>query len=97
MHAGNVFGNIFDAGGIFDRQAVRLGLQAGFVNQDAGIGVQSSKCEARVVVDQGNLRGRNAGILEFEGRALFTTEDNDFLAFNTDGACSWRKSISNYF
>lgn len=51
-----------------------------------------------MVVNESNLRGSNAGILEFEGGALLATEDDDVLAFDTDGAGPCRSStISNPF
>lgn len=42
-------------------------------------------------VDQGDLRRSNAGILELEGGALLATEDDDILAFDTDGTGSCSK------
>jgi hypothetical protein len=51
-----------------------------------------------VVINESDLRGSNAGILEFEGRALLTAEDDDVLAFDTDGTGSCKSSaISNPF
>lgn len=44
-------------------------------------------------VNQGDLRRSNAGILELEGRALLATEDDDILAFDTDGAGSCSRSV----
>lgn len=45
-------------------------------------------------IHQGNLRGGNAGILEFEGGALFATEDNNVRSFDTNGTCSCIEPIS---
>lgn len=41
-----------------------------------------------MIVHQSDLRRGNAGILELEGGALLAAEDNDILAFDTDGAGS---------
>lgn len=45
-----------------------------------------------MVVNEGDLRGGNAGILELEGGALLATEDDDVLSFDTDSAGSCRTS-----
>jgi len=45
-----------------------------------------------VVINESNLRGSNAGILEFQGGALFAAEDDDVFAFDTNGTGSCRSS-----
>jgi hypothetical protein len=65
---------------------VALGFEAGFVDEDAGVGVQAGEGEANVVVDKTNLGGCDAGVLQLHGGLLFTAEHDDLVAFDSDGA-----------
>lgn len=42
-----------------------------------------------MVVQLGNLRWCNAGILELEGRPLLATQDDDIFALDSDSAGSY--------
>lgn len=42
-----------------------------------------------MVVQDGDLGGRDAGILEFEGGAFLAAKNDDVFAFYSDGAGSW--------
>lgn len=83
-----MFRDVFHRHGILDRQPVRLGFQTGFVDQNACVGVQPSKRKADVLIDEGDLRRRDACILEFERGALLTAENDDVFAFDADGTGS---------
>lgn len=63
-----------------------LGLQAGAVNEDSSIRVEAGKGEADVVVDEADLGGRDAGVLQLHCGALLAAEDHDGGAFDADGA-----------
>ena len=43
-----------------------------------------------MVIDHGDFRGSNAGILKFEGGALLAAEDDDVLTFHTDGTGTYK-------
>jgi hypothetical protein len=68
---------------------VRLGFDAGFVDEDAGVGVEAREGEGDVVVDEADFGGRDACVLEFHGGALFAAEDDDRFAFDSYGAGSY--------
>lgn len=55
LNLGDVLCDVLDGNGVFDGQAVTLGFQTGLVDQDTGVGVQTGKGEADVVVDETNL------------------------------------------
>lgn len=63
-----------------------LRLEACAVNEDAGVGVEAGKGEADVVVDEANLGGRDAGVLQLHCGALLAAENDDGGAFDADGA-----------
>ena len=63
-----------------------LGFEAGFVDEDASVGVEASEGEADVVVDKANLGGSDAGVLELHGGLLFTAEHDDLVAFDSNSA-----------
>jgi hypothetical protein len=65
---------------------VALGLEAGLVDEDAGVGVKTSEGQADVVVDQTDLGGGDAGVLQLHGGLLFAAEHDDLRAFDGDGA-----------
>jgi hypothetical protein len=86
LHTGDVFGNVLDAHGVLDGESVALGLEAGLVDEDAGVGVKTSEGQADVVVDQTDLGGGDAGVLQLHGGLLFAAEHDDLRAFDGDGA-----------
>jgi hypothetical protein len=86
LHTGDVFGNVLDAHGVLDGESVALGLEAGLVDEDAGVGVETSEGQADVVVDQADLGGGDAGVLQLHGGLLFAAEHDDLGAFDGDGA-----------
>jgi hypothetical protein len=55
LNLGDVLCDVFDRNGVLDGQTMTLSFQAGLVDKDAGVGVQTSKGEADVVVDETNL------------------------------------------
>jgi hypothetical protein len=65
---------------------VALGFEAGFVDEDAGVGVEAGEGEADVVVDEADLGGRDTGVLKLHGGLLLTAEHDDLVAFDGDGA-----------
>jgi hypothetical protein len=89
LNLSDVLCDVFDWDGILNGQTMTLGFQASLVDKDAGVGVETSKGEADVVVDETNLWGSDTSILELHGAALLTAENNDLVALDTDGACSW--------
>jgi hypothetical protein len=86
LHASHVFGDVLDAHGILDSKSVALGFEAGFVDEDAGVGVQTGEGETDVIVNEANLGGSNAGVLQLHGGLLFAAEHDDLVAFDSDGA-----------
>ena len=86
LHTGHVFGNVLNAHGVLDGESVALGLEASLVDEDAGIGVETSEGQADVVIHEANLGGSDAGVLQFHGGLLFAAEDDDLGAFDGDGA-----------
>ena len=86
LHTGDVFGNVLDAHGVLDGESVALGLEAGLVDEDAGVGVEAGEGQTDVVVDQADLRGGDAGVLQLHGGLLFAAEHDDLGAFDGDGA-----------
>lgn len=89
LDLGDVLCDVFDRDGVFDGQTMTLGFQTGLVDKDTGVGVETGKGEADVVVDEANLGGSDAGILELHGTALFTAQDDNLVTLDTDGASSW--------
>ena len=63
-----------------------LGLEAGLVDEDAGVGVEAGEGQTDVVVDQANLGRGDAGVLQLHGGLLFAAEHDDLGAFDGDGA-----------
>ena len=63
-----------------------LGLEASLVDEDAGVGVKAGEGQTDVVVDQADLGGSDAGVLQLHGGLLFAAEHDDLGAFNGDGA-----------
>lgn len=86
LHAGNVFGNVLDAHGVLHGKSVALGFEAGLVDEDAGVGVETSEGQADVVIYQADLGGSDAGVLQLHGGLLLAAEDDDAVAFDGDGA-----------
>lgn len=80
--------NVLNTDRVLDGQAVRLGFETGFVDEDAGVGVEAGKGQGDVVVEDGDFGGRDAGVLEFEGGAFFAADYDDVFAFYADGAGS---------
>ena len=72
---------------------MRLGFETGFVDEDAGVGVEAGEGQGDVVVEDGDFGGRDAGVLEFEGGTFFAADDDDVFAFYADGAGSWSFSM----
>lgn len=73
LDLGDVLCDVLDRHRIFDSQAMALGFDAGLVNEDTSIGVQTSESEADVVVDETDLGGSDARVLELHGAALLAT------------------------
>jgi hypothetical protein len=98
LNLSDVFCNVLDGNGVFDGQAVTLCFQTGLVDEDSGVGVQTGKGKADVVVDETNLGGGDAGVLELHGTALFTTQDDNLVALDTDGAssCEATRSVGEH-
>jgi hypothetical protein len=86
LHASHVFGNVLNAHGVLDGESVALGLEAGLVDEDAGVGVQPCEGQADVVIHETDLGGSDAGVLQLHGGLLFAAEDDDLGAFDGDGA-----------
>jgi len=63
-----------------------LGLQAGLVDENAGIGVESGEREGNVGVDETDLRGRDPRVLKLHRRALLAAQYHYVAAF--DGYCA---------
>lgn len=63
-----------------------LRLQSCLIDQNPRVGVQTRESETDMCVDQGDLRGRDAGILQFHRGALFAAENDDPGPFDGDGA-----------
>lgn len=86
LHASDVFGDVLDADGVLDGEAVALGFEAGLVDEDAGVGVEAGEGQADVVVDEADLGGRDSCVLQLHGGLLFAAEHDDLAAFDGDGA-----------
>ena len=97
LHTGNVFGDVLDAHGILDSKSVALGFEAGFVDEDAGVGVEAGEGKADVVIDETNLGGRDAGVLQLHGGLLFAAEHDDLVAFDGDSAGAALDSLEGVF
>lgn len=88
LHAGDVLCDVLDGDGVLDGETVRLRLEAGLVDEDAGVGVESREGEGDVVVQQLDLGRRDPRVLELHGRALLAAEHDHILALDADGAGS---------
>lgn len=51
LRAGDVSSEVFDGGGVFAGEAVGLGFDAGFVDEDAGVGGEAGEGEDASFVD----------------------------------------------
>lgn len=67
LDASNVLGNVVNRNGVLNRQTVRLRFQTGLVDEDSGIGVEASEGEADMGIEELDLGGRDAGVLELHG------------------------------
>jgi len=88
--------NVLNTNGILDSQTMRLGFETGFVDEDTGVGVETGEGKRDVVIEDGDLGGRDAGVLKFEGGALFAADYDDVFAFYTDSAGSWLFSMGSW-
>lgn len=88
LNAGNVLRDILDADRVLDGEAVRLGLEAGLVDEDARVGVEAREGEANVRVDEGDLGGGDARVLKLHGGALLAAENDYIAAFDAYGTCA---------
>jgi hypothetical protein len=86
LHAGDVFGDVLHRHGILDRKAMALCFQSCFVDENPRIGVEASEGETDVCVDEGDLGGGDAGVLQLHCRPLFAAQHDDVCAFDADGA-----------
>lgn len=86
LHAGHVFGDVFDRHGVFDRQAVTLCFQACLVDQYAGVSVQTGEGQADVCVDESDLGWCDPCVLQFHGGTLLAAQNDDVGAFDPHGA-----------
>ena len=55
LDLGDVLCDVFDGNGVFDGQTVALSFEAGLVDKNTSIGVQTGEGETDVVVDETNL------------------------------------------
>lgn len=94
LHAGDELGDVLDGAGVLDRQAVRLGLEPRLVDQDPGVGVEAGKGQAYVRVDEADLGGRDARVLELHGRPLLAAQDHNVAALDAHGAGSCPPRLS---
>jgi hypothetical protein len=97
LHTSDVFGNVLDAHRVLNGESVALGLKAGLVDEDAGVGVEASESQADVVVDEADLGGSDAGVLQLHGGLLLAAEDDDLGAFDGDGAGAALDSFEGIF
>jgi len=67
---------------------MRLRLESRLVEENSGVGVETGESETDVGVDEADLGGRDAGVLELHGGTLFAAEDYHVSTFDTDGAGS---------
>lgn len=63
-----------------------LRLQSCFVNQNSSVCIETGESETDMCVDEGDLGGGDAGVLEFHSGALFAAQYDDVSAFHADGA-----------
>lgn len=63
LRSGDVAGEVLDAGGILAGEAVGLGLDAGLVDEDAGVGGEAGEGQDGSVVHRHDLADRS-GVLE---------------------------------
>ena len=63
-----------------------LRFEPGFVDKDAGVGVEAGEGEADVRVYEGDFGGGDAGVLEFHRGTFFAAQHDDFGAFDADCA-----------
>lgn len=85
--------DVLDGDRVLQVQAVRLSLQSCLVDEDPGIGVQAGEGEADVGVDEADLGGGDAGILQLHGRTLLTAKNDNVLALDSNCACSCCSTI----
>lgn len=86
LHPRHMFRNILNRDRILHRQSMALRLQPRIINQNPRIGVETRESQADVRVDQANLGGGDARVLQFHGGPLFAAENDDGGAFDADGA-----------
>ena len=86
LHARHILGDILHRHRILHRQTVTLRLEPCLVDQDACVGVEPGECETDVRVDEGDLGGGDAGVLQLHRAALLAPEHDDVGAFDADGA-----------
>ena len=55
LDASNVLCDVFDGYGIFDCETVGLGFDAGRVDEDTSISVETCECKCNMVVQQADL------------------------------------------
>lgn len=63
-----------------------LSFETRFVDKNPGIGVETGKGEADVRIDEADLGGRDPSVLELQRRALLTSENDNILSLDSDGA-----------
>lgn len=86
LDTSDVFRNIFNRDGVFDGESVRLGFQAGLVDKDSGISVQSSEGQRNVVIEHLDLRRSDSCVLELHSGALLASQYHKILALDADSA-----------
>ena len=74
---------------------MRLRLESRLVEEDSGVGVETGESEADVVVDETNLGGSNAGVLELHGGALLAAEDHHVGTLDTNSAGTYSRGRRN--
>mmetsp|Transcript_10470 Transcript_10470/g.28819 ORF Transcript_10470/g.28819 Transcript_10470/m.28819 type:complete len:263 (+) Transcript_10470:774-1562(+) len=81
LHSGQVTGEVVDGWRILHREAVALRLDAELVDEDAGIGRQSSECQHGAVV-HGHDLSDGSRVLQFGNRSLLNCEDDAVRSLN---------------
>jgi len=83
LDLGNVAGDVFYCRRVFHSQTIALALEACFVNQNSGIGDESSESQADVAIKLHDL-SHSPLVLQLGGRLLFYAEHHGLLTFDSN-------------
>jgi hypothetical protein len=86
LHTSHVFRDVLNSHWVLHSQAMTLRFETCLIHQNTGVCIQAGEGQTDVVVDQGDLRGCNARVLQFHGRLLFAAKYDDAFAFDCHGA-----------